>query len=240
MLFRSNREVALLTVFELAYEKFTKEPKRDIRGVIERDLNTGKPLQYKPSEAFELALQEARDIAGLTLGDYTRQTKGRVFAEYPALNVVAQFKQYAISATYNVLRNFYLSVGAPFRKAEIEQFRLQLTKDGVPPATIDQRLDEAEQYRKEIYREGMKRLAGILGMTFLFGGIVAQPFFSMLGTLIKMFAPDDDDEFFDWENWFYNYMENEVGGAAAAIFKKMGMEAAKSEEAGIKIGRAHV
>ena len=123
-------------------------------------------------------------------------------------------------------------------KAEIEQFRLQLTKDGVPPATIDQRLDEAEQYRKEIYREGMKRLAGILGMTFLFGGIVAQPFFSMLGQLIKMFAPDDDDEFFDWENWFYNYMENEVGGSAAAIFKKMGMDAAKSEKAGVALGEA--
>ena len=234
---RLNREVALLTVFELAYDKFTKEPKRNIRGVVERD-NAGKPVMNKPSEAFELALQEARDIGGLTLGDYTRQTKGRVFAEAPLLNVAAQFKQYAIAATYNILRNTYLSVGAPFRKAEIEQFRQQMIKDGLTPAVIDQRLDEAEQIRKQTYREGMKRLAGILGMTFLFGGIAAQPFFSMLGQLIKMFAPDDDDEFFDWENWFYNYMENEVGGSAAAIFKKMGMDAEKSEKAGITLGEA--
>ena len=234
---RLNREIALLTVFELAYDKFTKEPKRNTRGVVERD-NAGKPVMNKPSEAFELALQEARDIGGLTLGDYTRQTKGRIFAEIPSLNVVAQFKQYAIGATYNILRNTYLSVGAPFRKAEIEQFRQEMIKDGLPPTVIDQRLDEAEQIRKETYREGMKRLAGILGMSFLFGGIAAQPFFSMLGQLIQMFAPDDDDEFFDWENWFYNYMENEVGGSAAAIFKKMGMDAEKSEKAGVALGEA--
>ena len=234
---RLNREISLLTVFELAYDKFTKQPKRNIRGVVERD-NSGKPVMNKPSEAFELALQEARDIGGLTLGDYTRQTKGRIFAEIPSLNVVAQFKQYAIGATYNILRNTYLSVGAPFRKAEIEQFRQEMIKDGLPPTVIDQRLDEAEQIRKETYREGMKRLAGILGMSFLFGGIAAQPFFSMLGQLIQMFAPDDDDEFFDWENWFYNYMENEVGGSAAAIFKKMGMDAEKSEKAGVALGEA--
>ena len=155
-----------------------------------------------------------------------------------SVNLISQFKQYAITATYNVLRNTYLSLGAPFRKAEIEQFRQQMIKDGLPQTVIDQRLDEAEQYRKEIYREGMKRLAGILGMSFLFGGIAAQPFFSMLGTLISMFAPDDDDEFFDWENWFYNFMENEVGGSAAAIFKKMGMDAAKSEKAGVALGEA--
>jgi hypothetical protein len=114
-----------------------------------------------------------------------------------------------------------------------------MIKDGLPQTIIDQRLDEANQYRKEIYREGMKRLAGILGMTFLFGGIAAQPFFSVgLGTLIKMFVPDDDDEFFDWENWFYNFMETEVGGAAASIFTKMGVDAGKSEAAGVKLAEA--
>lgn len=234
---RFNREVALLTVFELAYDKFLNADRKDIKGVVERDPATNQPLKYTPDEAFELAIQEARDIAGLTLGDYTRQMKGRIFT-IPGVNLVSQFKQYAITATYNVLRDFYLSVGAPFRKAEIEQFRQQMIKDGLSPSVIDQRLDEAEAYRKEVYREGQKRLAGVLGMTFMFGGLVAQPFFSMLGGLIGMFAPDDDDEFFDWENWFYNFMENEVGGAAAAIFTKMGMDAAKSERYGIAVGEA--
>jgi len=234
---RLNREVALLTVFELAFDKYSGADRKDIRGVVERDPATKQPLKYTPNEAFELAIQEARDIAGLTLGDYTRQMKGRIFT-IPGVNFVTQFKQYAVTATYNILRDFYLSVGAPFRKAEIEQFRQQMIKDGLSPTVIEQRLDEAEAYRKELYREGMKRLGGVLGMTFLFGGLVAQPFFSMLGQLIAMFAPDDDDEFFDWENWFYNFMENEVGGAAAAIFTKMGMDAAKSERAGIALGEA--
>lgn len=234
---RLNREVALLTTFELAYDKFSTADRKDIRGVVERDPATNQPLKYTPDEAFELAIQEARDIAGLTLGDYTRQMKGRIFT-IPSVNLITQFKQYAITATYNVLRDFYLSVGAPFRKGEIEQFRQQMIKDGLPQTVIDQRLDEAEQYRKEIYREGMKRLAGVLGMTFLFGGVVAQPFFSMLGKLIQMFAPDDDDEFFDWENWFYNYMVENVGGAASALFTKMGMDSTKSEEAGKQFGLA--
>jgi hypothetical protein len=233
---RLNREVALLTTFELAHDKLLKEPRKDIRGVIERD-RTGQPIKHTPDEAFEMAIQEARDIAGLTLGDFTRQMKGRIFT-VPSVNLITQFKQYAITATYNILRNFYLTVGAPFRTAEIEQFRQQMIKDGVTQSVIDQRLDEAEKYRKEVYREGMKRLAGILGMTFLFGGIAAQPFFSMLGKIVSMFSPDDDDEFFDWENWFYNYMETEVGGAAAAIFTKMGMDTAKSEKAGVVLGEA--
>ena len=235
---RLNREVALLTTFELAYDKYLKADRKNIRGVIERDPATNRPLKYTPDEAFELAIQEARDIAGLTLGDYTRQMKGRIFT-IPSINVITQFKQYAIGALYNIFRNLYLSTIAPFRKGEIEQFRQQMISDGLPQTVIDQRLDEAERYRKEVYREGMRRLAGIFGMALLYGGIAATPFFSVgIGTLIKMFANDDDDEFFDWENWFYNYMETEVGGAAASIFQKMGMEAAKSEAAGKKVGEA--
>ena len=179
---RLNREVALLTTFELAYEKYLTADRKDIRGVVQRDPTSRRPLKYTPDEAFELAIEEARDVAGLTLGDYTRQMKGRIFT-IPSVNVISQFKQYAIAATYNILRDFYLSVAAPFRKGEIEQFRQQMIKDGLSQTVIDERLDEAEAYRKEVYREGMKRLAGVLGMTFLFGGIVAQPFFSMLGVL---------------------------------------------------------
>jgi len=72
---RLNREVALLTTFELAYEKYLTADRKDIRGVVQRDSTTRRPLKYTPDEAFELAIEEARDIAGLTLGDYTRQMK---------------------------------------------------------------------------------------------------------------------------------------------------------------------
>jgi hypothetical protein len=58
----------------------------------------------------------------------------------------------------------------------------------------------------------------------LLGGVEAMPFFTLgIGTIVKMFADEDDDEFFDWENWFRNYMETELGGAAEDLFAKMGM-----------------
>jgi hypothetical protein len=234
---RMVREVSLLTTFELAHEKFLKEPKRDLRGVIERDAN-GDPVPRTPEEAFDDAIEEARDIAGMTLGDYVRQMKGRVFT-YPGVNIVMQFKQYAIQSAFILLRNHYLGMARPFKSSEIADFRQQLESSGMPPNIIEQRIREADRYRKELGNESYRRLAGILGMTFLYGGIVAQPYFSIgLGTLIKMFAPDDDDEFFDWENWFANYMNTNVGGAAGSIFNKMGMETAKSKEAGRKLAEA--
>jgi hypothetical protein len=234
---RMVREVSLLTTFELAHEKFLKEPKTDLRGVVERDAN-GDPVMRTPDEAFDDAIEEARDIAGMTLGDYVRQMKGRVFT-YPGVNVVMQFKQYAIQSAFILLRNHYLAMARPFSSSEIKDFRQQLESSGMPPNIIEQRITEADQYRKELGNESYRRLAGILGMTFLYGGVVALPYFSIgLGTLIKMFAPDDDDEFFDWENWFANYMNTTVGGAAGAIFAKMGMETEKSKDAGKKLAEA--
>ena len=236
---RLNREISLLTTFELAYEKYNGADKKDLRGVVERDAN-GKAAKYTADEAFEIAIGEARDIAGLTLGDFTRQMKGRAFT-VPTINLLTQFKQYAITATYAILRNFYLTVGAPFKKTEINELREQLVRDNLPQNIIDQRVQEADQLRKEIYREGRRRLAGILGMTFMYGGIAAMPFFSLgLGTLIKaaFSGDDDDDEFFDWENWFYNYMVTEVGGATGAMFAKMGMSEKGAKELGEKAGAA--
>jgi hypothetical protein len=234
---RMVREVSLLTTFELAHEKFLKEPKTDLRGVVERDAN-GDPVMRTPDEAFDDAIEEARDIAGMTLGDYVRQMKGRVFT-YPGVNIIMQFKQYAIQAAFILLRNHYLAFSRPFSSSEIKDFRQQLETSGMPPDIIEQRIREADKYRKELGNEAYRRLAGILGMTFLYGGVVALPYFSLgLGTLIKMFAPDDDDEFFDWENWFANYMNTTVGGAAGAIFNKMGMETEKSKAAGKKLAEA--
>jgi hypothetical protein len=234
---RMVREVSLLTTFELAHEKFLKEPKTDLRGVVERDAN-GDPVMRTPDEAFDDAIEEARDIAGMTLGDYVRQMKGRVFT-YPGVNVIMQFKQYAIQSAFILLRNHYLAMARPFSSSEIKDFRQQLESSGMPPNIIEQRITEADQYRKELGNESYRRLAGILGMTFLYGGVAALPYFSLgLGTLIKMFAPDDDDEFFDWENWFANYMNTTVGGAAGAIFAKMGMETEKSKVAGKKLAEA--
>jgi hypothetical protein len=125
---RLNREVALLSTFELAYEKYKKEPKKDFRGVIERDAQDN-PVMNTEEDAFESAIRDAKDIAALSLGDFTRQMKPRFFTP-PLLSVLTKFKQYPVLATYAVFRNLYLTAGAPFSKAEIKEFRNLLTNQG--------------------------------------------------------------------------------------------------------------
>ena len=228
---RLNREVAMLTAFKLAYDKFKDSDKKDIRGVIERDKNDN-PVKLTEEEAFEAAIADAGDIAGLTLGDYTRQMKGRIFTK-PGVNVLLQFKQYAITTTYVVLRNLYLALGAPFSKGEIAQFRAELEKNkDLTTEDIDRKVGEMEVQRKEMYKEGRRRLAGILGMAFLYGGVTAMPFFSMLGPLVRMFNDDDDDdEFRNWQNDFYNGMEDMLGGWASSMYLSTGGDPQKVAEA---------
>jgi hypothetical protein len=228
---RLNREVAMLTAFKLAYDKFKDSDKKDIRGVVQRD-QYGNPVKLTEEEAFEAAIADAGDIAGLTLGDYTRQMKGRIFTK-PGVNVLLQFKQYAITTTYVVLRNLYLALGAPFSKGEIAQFRAELEKNkDLTTEDIDRKIGEMEAQRKEMYKEGRRRLAGILGMAFLYGGITAMPFFSMLGPLVRMFNDDDDDdEFINWQNDFYNGMEDMLGGWASSMYLSMGGDPQKVAEA---------
>jgi hypothetical protein len=234
---RLGREVTLLTTFELAYESFSKSPKKDLRGVIDRDAQ-GNPIMNTPEEAFELAVAEAKDIAGLALGDFTRQMKPRFFTP-PLLSVITKFKQYSVLATYAIARNFYFTVAAPFRKKEIEEFRQQMLRDKLSPQVIDQRIAEADAQRKELYREGRRRLAGILAVTYLLGGNEASPFYSIgIGTIVKLLANEDDDEFFDWENWLKNYMEEELGGAAGDLFAEMGMNPETAESVGRSVGSA--
>lgn len=224
---RLNREVVLMTTFELAYEKFKNADEKDLQGVITRDKTTGQPIKLTEEEAFEKAIAEAREVAGQTLGDFSRQMKPRYFTS-PALSVLTKFKQYAVLATYVVMRNLYLSIGAPFSKSELAEYRAQLEKDlKADPdkdTIIKQRMGEIETQRKELYKEARRRLVGILGMTFLYGGIEAMPFFSMLGPIVAMFAgggdDDEDPDLFEWHSWFRNYMQETFGGAAGAILAR--------------------
>ena len=223
---RLNREVVLMTTFELAYEKFSNADKTDLQGVIERDKTTGQPIKYTEEEAFEEAIAEAREIAGQTLGDFSRQMKPRYFTP-PVLGLLFKFKQYAVLATYVVMRNLYLSIGAPFSKSELKEFRAQLEdKYKVDPdkdALIKQQMGEIETQRQELYKEARRRLAGILGITFLYGGMEAMPFFSLLGLIVGMFAGGGDDEdpsLFEWNSWFRNYMQETFGGAGGAILAR--------------------
>jgi len=235
---RFNRENTLMTTFELAYKEFNGNIKKNAQGVAQKDSN-GNPLRYTADEAFEEAILEAKDMAGLTLGDPTRALRGRIFAN-PTFSALTQFKQYAVTTLYMVGRNIQQSF-APFSKGEIEDLKKMYTKDGLPPQEIEQRIKETQDYNDELRAEAMKRFAGMTGMALLWGGIAASPFFSLLGLILQALnaiGGDDKDEFYDWENSFYNYMENEFGGWAGASLAKLGMEEKNAKATGRKIGEA--
>jgi hypothetical protein len=243
---RMNREIVLLTTFELAYEKFLNDYQRQpgmegLRGVYLRDAQNNK-IKNTPDQAFDLAIEEATRVASVSLGDYSRQMKGRIFAN-PIMNLLLKFKQYPILAMYAILRNFHVGIVAPFKEAETNQYRelleQELKNDPNKDQIIKQRLEEVETQRRRLEKEGRRRLAGILGVTTILGGVAASPYFSLVvGTLVKMFAGDDDDDYFDWENWFYNYMETEFGGYAGAMLANAGVKPETAEKAGRKIGEA--
>jgi len=210
-----------------------------LRGVYLRDAQNNK-IKNTPDQAFELAIEEAIRVASSSLGDYSRQTKGRIFAN-PIMNLLLKFKQYPILAMYSILRNFHVGMVAPFKKEELNQYRAlleqELKNDPNKDQVIAQRMEEVETQRKAIEKEGRRRLAGILGVTTILGGVAASPFFSLVvGPLVKMFGDDDDDEFFDWENWFYNYMEGEFGGYLGAMLANAGVKPETAEKAGRKLG----
>ena len=214
---RANREVALMSAFELEYNRLLNSPKRDTRGVIERDAN-GNPVTYTPDEAFEGAIQEAKHIAGLTLGDFSRQMKSRLFANVP-LSVLLKFKQYAFMATYNYMRALQLSLSPLFDKKELNDIRDRFIQEKIPQAEIDQRMEDIKNFRRGIAKQSGKELLGILGVTFLFGGLEAMPFFWIaLPAMFLMLASDDDkeDEESNYLNWFRNWADERLGGMSLA------------------------
>lgn len=242
---RMNREIVLLTSFELAYNKLLKDYQRQpgmegLRGVYLRDAQ-GNKIKNTPDQAFELAIEEATRIAALSLGDYSRQMKGRYFA-HPAGMLLLKFKQYPILAMYAVLRNADLAF-LPFNKAELDQYRAlleqELKNDPNKDQIIEQRVNEVQAQMKDMRKEGRRRLAGILGVSMILGGKAAMPYFSLvIGTLVKMFADDDDDDYFNWEIWFLNYMEGEFGGYLGAMLANAGVKPETAEKAGRKVGEA--
>ena len=248
---RFNREISLLTIFELEYEKLMSGPRRETNGIIVRD-SGGNPVYFQndattpdgtaySKEAYEMALDTAKHITNLTLGDTTRQMRPRYFMNaIPAL--VLKFKRYAFTALFNLYRNFKAGFITPFSKAELNQMREMLEADNVAPDVIEQKLKEMEEFRKELASEGRKALLGTLGVTSMFTGMKGLPLYSTFMPLIirLLTDDDDDDEFFDYDNWFHNYMENSFGGYAEGMLVKMGMAPETARKTMRKTGEAIV
>jgi hypothetical protein len=237
---RMMREVGLLTAFELAYDKLKGDPKRDLSGYILRDAS-GQPITRTPDEVFEDAIQEARDKIGLTLGDFNRQMKPRTMA-MPGLNILFIFKTFAIFATYAIGRNSQVLMAGPLSSSERDDVRSIFEKDLQNSVNaqqiIDGRMKEIDEYLSGFRKQAWRRLAGIFGVATILGGLQATPFFSIVGGILaSILGPgDDEDEFFDWENWFRNYCEENLGGYAANVLESMGVSEKTAEKYGKDIG----
>jgi hypothetical protein len=171
---RMNREVMTMTIFDFAHDKFKKQGLND-------------------EAAFEAAIQEAKDLTTMSLGDFTRATRAPIFTG-PLAKVIFQFKQYSLLMTYNLLRNTQLGFN-PFRKG--------LTED-----------------EKAMAREARRRMYGVLGMTALFAGMKGMPIFSAVGAMVEAMSGDDEDEIVDFEYWLDGYLRDTFGGTAAAVIMR--------------------
>ena len=214
---RLNREVALMSTFELEYERLLNAPKRDMRGFILRDAN-GDPEVYSPDEAFDAAIDEAKRVAGLTLGDFSRQMKSRLFANIP-LSIILKFKQYAFMATYNYMRPLLTGLTPSFSKKERKELTDFFVSQNLSQPEIDRRIKEVEEFKRGLSSQARKEALGILGVTFLLGGLEAMPFFWIgMPILAAMFAGDekDDDELFNYVNWFRRWASSWLGGESFA------------------------
>ena len=171
---RMNREVMTMTIFDFAHDKFKKQGLND-------------------EAAFEAAIQEAKDLTTMSLGDFTRATRAPIFTG-PLAKVIFQFKQYSLLMTYNLLRNTQLGFN-PFRKG--------LTED-----------------EKAMAKEARRRMYGVLGMTALFAGMKGMPIFSAVGAMVEAMSGDDEDEIIDFEYWLDGYLRDTFGGTAAAAIMR--------------------
>ena len=196
-----NREVVAMSSFDLAYE---------------RAIQNG--LSEKAAEAK--AIDEAKELTYKSMFDYSTLNKPRYFQPAYA-KVFLQFKQFSQQMTYMLARSAYEGFYKDFSANEIQDIGTQInanrTTDGQAPLQGAQ-LDAAiKQYIKDFRSEGKKRLLGTLGTTFLFAGATGLPGWSALSAMMEMlnylFADEDEeDQPFDFDNWFKNFMNETFGG----------------------------
>lgn len=240
---RLTREVTLMSVFDLAYEQYLTADKRDERGIIQRDLNTGDPLKYTEEEAFERAIEDARDAAAASLGEYLRQLKGRAFS-HPIGALLLQFKQVSLTILRAIYRDMWLAFGAPLTSAERKEMKTFLEDQykNAPnnAAIIEQQLNEYDAYQKEIHREAFRKVMIINVTAFLMAGAEGTPLYflaSGLWAIARVFAPDGD-EWEDFQIWFFNMLMRDFSGAVAELAIQSGMDEESARDMGYKVAHA--
>jgi hypothetical protein len=195
---RLNREGLAMATFELAHEKAIKDGKN-------------------ADDAFEFAIQEAKDITSRGLGDFTRASKPPVLTN-PAAKVVFQFKQYSLLMTYNMLKDMRTMMNIAAESDRKAQYDLLVSEQNTPEQ-IEQKMAEFDREANLFRKEAFKRFSGTMVVTFAFAGTAGLPFASAVGLMIEFMSMglafatgDEEDEIKDAQAWARNYMDDVIGG----------------------------
>ena len=172
---RMSREVMNMAAFDLAYADNVK--KGMAPGV--------------DGPAFNAAIETAKDLTFMSIGDFSRSSKPPVLTK-PIAKVLFQFKQYSLLMTYNILRNTMIGFNPKAKNLTPEQ--------------------------KAEAREARRRMYGTLGITALFAGAKGMPIFTAVAFLAEALqtAFGDDEEEYIFEYAMKEYLTESFGGEVAA------------------------
>jgi hypothetical protein len=143
-----------------------------------------KRADYKnQQQAFAESIAEAKDVTARSMFDYSSANKPRYF-QHPVASVVLQFKQFPQQMTFFLARNAYNAI-----------FNGKLSR--------------------EEKREARARFAGTMGTAAIMSGITGIWGFSTVAAIAEAvfngLGGDDDEEPFDFELEFVNYLVKNLG-----------------------------
>ena len=161
-------------------------------------------LAYKKNGGnFKDAVEQAKKLTYKSMFDYSTVNKPRYFqGDLP--KILLQFKQYAQHMTYLLFRTAYEStslIGQEEYKALMEAGKT----------------DEAQKLMEESIRmrqDARRTFTGMMGMSFLFAGTMGMPVWFIFSGIANAFAAvfGDDEEEYDVENWYKNWLHSVFGG----------------------------
>lgn len=186
-----NRETTFMATFDMAYRKYITKG-------------------FTKENAYEAAVDDARDLVQSTMFNYNTINKPRYFRG-DIRNVILQFKMYPQHMSVLMFRTFQKG-WASSSKAEMEKYKEQIANS---PADMQPKLIAAKEAElKQMEKEAKQQFMGMMGMTFLFAGASGLPLFFIFEAVASAFHAvfGDDEEPFNVDNWFKNWCNRTFGG----------------------------
>jgi hypothetical protein len=165
-----------------------------------------------PEAAYNLALEQARDLTQETMFNYNTTNKPRYFRGNIA-SVLLQFKMYPQHMCVLMFRTFQKGWSST-EQIELNKIREDLKT--APKDVLDAALAAKTKELAELKKESRDAFLGMMGMSFLTAGVTGMPLWFIFSGVASAFhaAFGEDDEPFDAENWFKNWANRTFGGFA--------------------------